>query len=164
MTVEFDPRSWPLLLVRLVGRDNDDTVQEMLDGFFHHLSRSRCAVILDTSELVYPTLQDAQRWTRQEGNWLRQHRQLVAKNCCAVAFVITNPAVRFILSGVLLIAPLPCDHTVVSTQLEARAFCENQLRSNRVFADGAIGRPSAMRPTPMSSRTPPAKSRPKTAS
>jgi hypothetical protein len=161
MTVEFDPRSWPLVLVRLVGRDTDETVQEMLDGFYHHLSRSRCAVVLDTTELVYPVLHDAQRWMRQEGHWLRKHHELVARNCCAVGFVITNPAVRFLLSGILLIAPLPCEHTVAATALEARAFCESRLRARTGFGQ-VSGRPSAMRPTAMTTRA--RKIPPKTAS
>jgi hypothetical protein len=162
MSVEFDSRSWPLLLVRIVGRDTDESVQEMLDGFFHHLSRSRCAVVIDTTDLIYPPLHDAQRWARQEGNWLRQHRNLVERNSCGVGFVITNPAVRFLLSGILLIAPLPCDHVVVSTALEARAFCESRLRLNHAYGSEGLGRPSAMRPTAMPIRT--SKGRSKTAS
>jgi hypothetical protein len=134
MPVEFEPRSWPLLLVRLAGQDTDESIEALLVGLSHHLSRGRCAVLIDTTEVVYPPLQDSQRWTRQQGNWLRNHRELVARNCCGVGFVMISPTVRFILTGILLIAPLPCEHIVVPTALEARAFCEARLRANQLIA------------------------------
>jgi hypothetical protein len=151
MSVEFDSRSWPLLTVRLYGRDDDDAIDELLTGLSRNLRRSRCAVVFDTTEVIYPSLSDAQRWTRQEGEWLRRNQPLVARNCCAVGFVITNPALRFLLSGVLLIAPLPCAHAVVATQLEARAFCTAQLR-----ATGTSLRPPSI--APLQTLAPPAPS------
>jgi hypothetical protein len=150
MSAEFDSRSWPLLHVRFVGPDSDESVQALLDALFQHLSRSRCAVVVDTSEMVYPQLQDAQRWTRQQGNWLLKHRELVIRNCCGVGFVMVNAVARFILTGILLIAPLPCEHVVVATSLEARAFCEGRLRADQVSL-AASNRPSAILRTPMSS-------------
>ncbi len=131
MPATFDRNAWPVLVVRIHGRDDDDAIVAMLEGLERHLSKGRCAVIFDTSETIYPSLAEAQRWTRQEGEWLRRNRRLIAEHCAGVGFVITNPAIRFILSGVLLISSLPCAHAVLSTSEEARAFCERVLREKR---------------------------------
>ena len=87
MTVEFLTGAWPLLVVRVAGRDDDASILALLDGLERHLARSRCAVVLDTTGIIYPTLGEAQRWTRQEGAWLTAHRDLVERNVCGRAKV-----------------------------------------------------------------------------
>jgi hypothetical protein len=125
---EFVTAAWPLVYVRAHGRDDDASVRRLLDGFAVQIRRGPCAIVLDTREVLYPALQDAQRFMRMEGEWVRDHRTLLERHVRGAAFVITNPAIRFLFSGVLLIASLPCPHTVTASLEDAKAFCHAQLR------------------------------------
>ena len=130
MPARFDDTHWPLIDLRLTGIDEGSDIEIMLAGLSRRLRRGRCALLFDTTEVVPPTLSQAQENVRLEGQWLRANQELVRSNLVAVAFVIPGSAVRFALSGVLLIAPLPAPHIVASSEAEARAYCLEALRKD----------------------------------
>jgi len=129
MPGEFDDSEWPLITLRQVGSDENVDIEDMLAGLTRRLSRGRCAVVFDTTQSHYPSVGQAQRFAQLEGAWLRQNQPLIARNVVGVAFIITNPAVRFILTSVLLIASLPTGHIVTAEMAEARLYCLGRLRT-----------------------------------
>lgn len=128
MPAQFNETDWPLLILRQAGVDEVADIASMLSGLTRRLSRGRCAVVFDTLGTVYPPLSQAQHYARMEGEWLRANQTLVKRNVVGVAFLVTNPAVRFILTSVLLIASLPVPHTVTGDPTEARDYCLAKLR------------------------------------
>lgn len=129
MPAQFDDSEWPLITLRQVGADENADIEAMLSGLTRRMKRGRCAVVFDTTDTNYPSLGQAQIFARMEGEWLRQNQPLIARNVVGVAFIITNPAVRFILTSVLLIASLPTGHLVTAQMAEARLYCLGRLRT-----------------------------------
>jgi len=129
MPAHFDDSEWPLLMLRQAGADEASDIASMLSGLTRRLSRGRCAVVFDTLGTDYPPLMQAQEFARMEGEWLLANQALVRRNVVGVAFLLTNPAVRFILSSVLLVASLPVPHMVTGAPNEARNYCLRKLRT-----------------------------------
>ncbi len=129
MPAQFDDNQWPLVVVRMLGADSNADVEAMLAGLARRIARGRCAVVFDTSQMIHPALAQAQENVRLEGQWLRARQSLLRTNLLGVAFIITSPVVRFALSSVLLIAPLPAQHMVTGELLEGRNYCLQLLRT-----------------------------------
>ena len=129
MPAHFEDNHWPLVVVRLVGADGNTDVEVMLTALQRRMFQGRCAVLFDTSATEHQSLAQAQEVVRIEGKWLRANQALIQRNVVGVAFVITNPAVRFVLSSVLLLAPLPTQHVVTGDENEGRSYCHQLLRS-----------------------------------
>jgi hypothetical protein len=133
MPARFDASEWPLLIVHLEDRDDEHSVQAMLTGLEEHLRRGRCAVVYDTTRNVYPSLAEIQAWSIKEGRWLLAHQQLIATRLVGVAFVLPNPALRFVLSAVMLISPLPAPNVVFEESASALAWCREKLAAERTL-------------------------------
>lgn len=129
MPAQFNDTDWPLLVLRQAGVDEPADIASMLAGLTRRLSRGRCAVVFDTLDTQYPPLKQAEEYARMEGEWLRDNQAVIRRNVVGVAFLLTNPAVRFILSSVLLVASLPVPHTVTGDPSEARNYCLRKLRT-----------------------------------
>lgn len=115
--------------MRLVGPDETPDIEAMLSGLTRRIFRGRCAVLFDTTETVHRTIHQAQETVRLEARWLRANHALIERNVVGVGFVITHPAVRFALSSVLVVAPLPVPHLVTGDVDEGRFYCLQQLRA-----------------------------------
>ena len=86
--------------------------------------RKRFVFVLDASRM--PDVSVPQR--RRQAQWMKENEALFRRYLIGVAFVFSSPALRFVLSSIFLMRPLPVPYTVCSTQEEALAWAGQALR------------------------------------
>ena len=141
MSVCFDTTEWPLLSVTMSGPTDVIDNADLLDGLERHLLGGRCAVILDMFDACLADFNVAQQNLRQEANWLRDHQALVERHVVSAAFVIGNPATRFLFSGLLSLATMPTAYVVGTSHADARRFCLQSLAEH--LDHGHVGKARA---------------------
>jgi hypothetical protein len=122
--IETDMSRWPIVVHRTIGSPTDHEV----DGFIHRANgilarRARHAVIFDSLLSEMPSKYMRERsidWLRQNGEGLRDH-------CVGTALMFRSPALRFVLSGVMLMSSHPTPHIVCGTLEEAIRWSRSQL-------------------------------------
>jgi hypothetical protein len=63
---------------------------------------------------------------------MKSHRQLMEQRVVGVAFALPSPLMRGVLRGVLMLQPMPCQHTVVGTESEGIAWIKARLWTDHV--------------------------------
>lgn len=123
-SITLDESRWPLVIVRIVGTPTDEELDAFLAESTHRLRRNEIQVsIIDVSKADRspPT----QR--RKQAEWMRVHDDLLRRRSAGMAYVITNPMVRGVLTAIMWLQPLPVEHTVVGTLEEAERWAIAQL-------------------------------------
>ncbi len=127
MGVTFDRSRWPVVTARFDGVMTDVEFDEYLVRYAAAVREGPVAIVLDALASGIPSLGQQQRQAR----WMRETRALMQRNCVGVAFVIESATLRFVLSAILLLAPMAVPYTVVSAVAEAEAWCAAQLQRAR---------------------------------
>lgn len=123
--ITIDESRWPLVVMTIVGTPTDAEVDAMLEGSARNLRRSgRQVGILDLTRADRPP--PVQR--KKHAAWMNENAELLRARSAGMAFVITSPLVRGILTAIMWIQPLPMEHTVVATYAEAERWAMAQLR------------------------------------
>jgi len=123
--VQFDMRHVPVIVATMKGALSDHEFDAYLVRLTKELNvRPNVVFILDAREAGTGTLGQLQR----QAQWMKEQRAAIARSLGTV-FVIDRPVVRFALSTVLAIAPLPGKFTVTATLSEAVAWAMARLRT-----------------------------------
>lgn len=127
-SITLDESRWPLVIVRIVGTPTDDELDAFLAESTVRLQRKEIQVsIIDVSRADRaPATQ-----RRKQADWMRDHENLLRRRSAGMAYVITNPMVRGVLTAIMWLQPLPVEHTVVSTLEEAERWALAQLEKHR---------------------------------
>lgn len=110
--IEVDRSCLPVVMVTMEGLVSDAEYAEYLDGMSSMMASklSRIAIIDGrASEMNSP------KHGRMQANWLRKERHALASLNFGTVLVIDRPVVRFSLSAMLSIAPIPGTYKVVGT-------------------------------------------------
>ncbi|HEX8440718.1 hypothetical protein [Archangium sp.] len=109
-SITFDDSLWPLLISRFEGVASDAQYEEYLARGTAYLQRGeRYVSVLDMGRLAVPTAAQRQR----QAEWLKAHETLMHELLLGGALVITSPFVRFALSTILHLKPMPMPYVVV---------------------------------------------------
>lgn len=72
------------------------------------------------------------RQVRMQAQLMKSHAQLMEERVVGVAFALPSPLMRGVLRGVLMLQPMPVQHTVVGTEAEGVAWIKARLWTDHV--------------------------------
>jgi tRNA U34 5-methylaminomethyl-2-thiouridine-forming methyltransferase MnmC len=72
------------------------------------------------------------RQVRMQAELMKSRAALMEQRVVGVAFALPSPLMRGVLRGVLMLQPMPCQHTVVGTEAEGVAWVKARLWTDHV--------------------------------
>jgi hypothetical protein len=139
----FDESRRPLVMVRLWGALSDDRFRAYLARYDALMDRGHPVVVLIDARTVAPA-PATQR--KMQADWLAIRATRVKELLMGMAFVITSPIVRALITAVFWWKPLPCPYVVTATIAEALSWADATCRAK------GLAIPAPAPPTPSSSR------------
>lgn len=123
---------FPLLIVEFSGVPSDEQFEDYLQGMDRHIERcvasaKQTVVVVDTLKATSP-VSAAQR--RMQADWMARNFVRSQASMCGMAFVIDNMLVRGVLTAILWLQRIPCEHTVVGTRHEAEQWAVIKLAAS----------------------------------
>lgn len=122
----IDERRFPLVTFTQTGVMDDAEFERYLGRVAEHLKRN--VPLAYVYHFAHTQRPPAGRVTRQ-AEFVREHRDELAKHCLGIAFVFGSPIFRFAISSFLLMQPLPMPYEVCSDVMRATAWAELRLRA-----------------------------------
>lgn len=119
---------WPIVVHRTIGVPGDLEVDRFIERAEAVLARGvRHVVVFDNllAELPSPYMR------KRSADWLRSNGERMQGVCLGTALMFRSPALRFVMSGVMLVASHPTPHVVCGTLDDALAWSRQQLASAR---------------------------------
>jgi hypothetical protein len=127
----IDESNLPIVLITFSEVEpTHETFDAYLDAMYNiYARRQPVSFVFDATRVKYL----GSEFRIKQGNWLKQHKDLIGEVQKCMVFVIPNIMVRFILDAVLLITPLPAPYVLVKSVEEglAEAAKRLQLPQNR---------------------------------
>jgi hypothetical protein len=123
--IHFDESRWPLVILAFDGIPTDKEFEAYLSQmllFFHR--RERHGYVVDTRR--GGLLPRGQR--QRQGEWLKEHKELITLYSTRTAIVMTSPVLRFVLATIYLIQPPFVPTEIFSTMEQATAWVEGCLK------------------------------------
>lgn len=121
--ISFEDR-WPIVIVSFGGQCTDREFADYLAQLDAYYTRAqKMAVILHTLPGYTPRRVDDQAQAR----WLKERRELLKQYCVGTSFVFHSMAMRFLLSAVFVVQPLPMPYQVCATLEEALRWSRDRL-------------------------------------
>lgn len=113
----FDDSRLPILVMRFEAEpaNLDDFKAYLSNMEKYYLANDKLILIFDASKSKYLNA-DARIL---QGNWIKQHKEMIAKKAVKMIFVIPTITIRLIYKAILAIQPLPAPNMVVSSMEEA---------------------------------------------
>lgn len=118
-----DRTAAPVVVVRFVGVATDEEFAEYLRQMTDVcLNIDPLAFIIDSRE----SMNRSPSHLAEQARWMKEHRRDLVRSA-GTAFVIDQPVMRFALSSVFAIAPLPSRYIVKETFSDATAWVGQRL-------------------------------------
>lgn len=127
--IETDMTRWPIVLHRTIGSPIDREVDQFIARADAILDRGVPHVVVFDNLLA--ELPSAYMRTRSV-DWLTANADRMRGTCVGTALMFRSPALRFVLSGVMLLSAHPTPHTVCGTLDEALRWARAQLDEARL--------------------------------
>ncbi len=122
--ITTDESRWPIVVHRTVGTPSDAQVDAFIQRADAIMARGvRHVVVFESLQAGRAT----KHMRKKNLEWLRANQEQVASLCGGMALVVRSPALRFVLSTVMLVWPQPLPHTVVGSMPEALDWAEKRL-------------------------------------
>ncbi len=122
---------WPIVVHRTIGAPGDEEVDLFIERAEAILSQNvRHVVVFDNLLADLPSAYMRQR----SGDWLRANGERMQGVCVGTALMFRSPALRFVMSGVMLVASHPTPHVVCGTLDDALRWANAQLAGARAAA------------------------------
>ncbi|MGE0792207.1 MAG: hypothetical protein AB7S26_41425 [Sandaracinaceae bacterium] len=132
--IETDETRWPIVVHRTIGIPSEDDVDRFIDAANAHLQRQEpYVVVFDNTHAGRVPAYMRQR----ASDWLRENAPRLSRYCLGTALVFKGAALRFVMTGVMLVASHPVPHEVCGTEQEALRWASERLRS--AISRGAFG-------------------------
>lgn len=127
----IDQSKFPIVYIKFSNREASPEEFESYINELAEISKRNepFTVIFDSSESSSLTSELCMK----QGDWIKEHYNLLQKNCIGTAYVIPSFMIRFMLSAIFSIQQQPSHYTVVSTLDEAYKWVEAQTLE-RVYA------------------------------
>jgi hypothetical protein len=129
--IETDLTRWPIAVHRTIGSPSDIEVDGFISRANGILSRGEKHVVIFDSLLA--ELPSAYM-RRRSVEWLRENGERMRGSCVGTGLVFRSAALRFVMSGVMLVQSHPTEHVVCGTLEEALAWARVQLDAARMRA------------------------------
>ncbi len=139
----FDESRRPLVTARLWGALSDDQFRAYLAAYDGVMDRGTQRVVLVIDARQVAPAPASQR--KMQADWLVVRAPRVRELLIGMAFVISSPIVRALITAVFWWKPLPCPYTVLATMHDALDWAEQACAKEglTVPAVGAPPRPGA---------------------
>lgn len=122
--ITFDETAWPVVRVTMEGAWSDEEFESYLGERSRLLARkSRHVTVLDARRAALPPSSQRNR----QAHWLRDNSAVLKRWSRGICYVFDQPGMRFVLSGIFLIARPPVPHLVTGCIDEALVWAEGQL-------------------------------------
>jgi hypothetical protein len=119
---------WPIVVHRTIGSPPDPEVDAFISRANDIVARrERHVVIFDSLLSGVPSAYMRKRSI----DWLRSNADALAKDCAGTGLVFRSPALRFVMSGVMLVQSHSTPHKVCASLEEALIWAREQLRIAR---------------------------------
>ena len=129
-SIEIDQTRPLLAVVRFASVPTDAEFQEYLRKYSELLdSQPRFAAVFVTAPGLPMT---APRHARWQAEFMKERRRDMEQRIVGVAFSLSSPVMRGVLRGILMLQPMPCPHTVVTTEHEGVSWAKAKLWSDHV--------------------------------
>lgn len=126
--IETDMTRWPIVVHRTIGSPDDREVDAFIDRAESILARGVPHVVIFDSLLAeIPSAY----MRRRSGEWLSANGERMRGSCLGTALLFRSPALRFVMSGVMLMTSHPTPHAVCGTLEEALTWSRRQLEAAR---------------------------------
>jgi hypothetical protein len=136
--IETDFDRWPIVVHRTIGSPTDREVDMFIMRANEVIDRRQKHVVIFDSllaELPSAYMRDRSiRWLKENGPRMREH-------CVGTGLVFRSAALRFVLSGVMVVQSHSTPHHVCATLEEALGWASRQLDQERWRAIRDTGRP-----------------------
>ncbi|HJL17482.1 MAG TPA: hypothetical protein RMH99_17565 [Sandaracinaceae bacterium LLY-WYZ-13_1] len=122
--VDIDTSRFPVVDVTFHGQVSDEQFADYLERMTEVATRrEKNVVIIDASRAgATPPTQ-----RKMQADWLKKHEATLERHSLGTAFIITSRMIRGILTAILWLSPMPGDHAVVSTYVEAEDWAFERL-------------------------------------
>jgi hypothetical protein len=128
--IEIDRSQNLLVVVRFHRAPSDDEFRQYLRDYIETLdSAARFGAVFVTTPSLPMT---APRQVRLQAAFIKDYRDKIEQRVVGVAFSLPSPLMRGVLRGVLMLQPMPCQHTVVGTEAEGVAWVKARLWTDHV--------------------------------
>ncbi len=125
-SIEFSNKYSPIHLITFEGVPTDEEFRDYLRGIDRIIAEKRpYAHVLDASRAGPTPASHRQMQTE----WMKQNKLLIKAHCRGTAFVFASASLRFVLSAIFLVQPMPCPYLVTGSTPEAVSWCASQLRA-----------------------------------
>ncbi len=129
-SIEIDRSQNLLVVVRFHRGPTDEEFRQYLADYVQVLdSEERFGAVFVTTPAMPMT---PARQVRMQARFMKSNRERLAERVVGVAFSLPSPLMRGVLRGVLMIQPMPCQHTVVGTEAEGVAWVKARLWTDQV--------------------------------
>lgn len=120
---------FPLLVVEFVGKATDDQFRQYLDNMDAHIARclkegKKSVVLVDTLKATSP-VSPSQR--KLQAEWMARSFQSSQRSMAGMVFVIDSVLVRGVLTAILWLQKMPCEHAVFGSRAEAEDWANSKL-------------------------------------
>lgn len=129
-SIEIDRSQNLLAVVRFHRGPTDDEFRQYLKDYLAVLESERRIGAVYVTTPSMPTTPP--RHVRLQAEFIKTHRVEIAQRVVGVAFSLPSPLMRGVLRAVLMIQPMPCQHTVVGTEAEGVAWVKARLWTDHV--------------------------------
>lgn len=120
----IDERRFPLITLTQTGVMDDEEYERFLNKVLEHLARQK--TIAYVYHFAHTQRPPVGRVARQ-AEFVRMHKDALAKHCVGMAFVFGSPIFRFAISSFLLLQPLPMPYEVSADVMRAVMWAEQRL-------------------------------------
>jgi hypothetical protein len=128
--IEIDRSQALLVVVRFNAGPTDDEFRQYLADYTAVLqSEPRLGAVFVTTPSMPMT---PPRHVRLQAQFMKDQRSLIEQRVVGLAFSLPSPLMRGVLRGVLMLQPMPCQHTVVGSEAEGVAWVKARLWTDHV--------------------------------
>jgi hypothetical protein len=122
--METDEALWPIVVHRTVGIPTDGQIDAFIARADHLLARQVAHVVIFDNTAAGR----ASPYMRKRSmDWLKANQTALTKYCLGTALVIRSPALRFVMSTVMLVVSQPVPHDVFATLGQAVGWARERL-------------------------------------
>src|SRR5256885_16434994 len=130
--ITIDEKYWPLVVFRFEGAITMAQLEE-------YLKRQEDLSARQSQTVALVLTKNLRMWEtavlRRQAEWLKQHRDEVARMSLGAALVIESPIVRGMLKALLWLQPMPQPHFVTNSIAPALAWLRVRLREGNLYPD-----------------------------
>ncbi len=128
--IEIDRSQDLLVVIRFHRLPSDDEFRKYLADYSQVLENGqRFAAVFVTKPEMPMT---PPRHVRLQAEFMKLNRDKIAERVVGVAFALPSALMRSVLRGILMLQPMPCQHTVVATESEGVSWTKARLWTDHV--------------------------------